>query len=306
MATVLDPIEPVSLAEAKEFADFVAIDAENIRVLENSKGFLVLRYTKIFSQESLRVDPPRLIATTDGRLFVAKKMNKERFTVHRDEGDVFLHPTTELNGAMLMRAIGAPTYAVVRGKTCEYLEFLSGIDLCTANSNGILEETIGNSQRLEKLFFSLGITLAQAYIIGAGDRFGGIRINIQRLMSSSIHVVRSGEMMPTYNIDLSSALDDRVFDREIVNFLNVFCGRVPTTLQDHNKFLVLHKTILEGFAKGFKMSQSYFMKNRGKSSDLIRRFGNGKADRIFANLEMGTEQIRQAIQEHSSEDQYFT
>jgi hypothetical protein len=303
MESVCDPIEMLSRVEATEFARMVARDTNGrIQVLNNSQGYLVLRYTKEFSLKELRIDPPHLIATKDGRLLVAKKMNKELFVLRCDEEDVLLHPTTELNGASLMRAIGAPTFEVVRGQQYEYLEFIAGIDLMSAKRNGFLAQIAEDTDSLKKMLYAVGIALAQAYIIGTGDRFGGIRVNLKRLDECSINSVLSSEEGICCNIDLSSALDGRVFSRGIANFLNVFCAWVPPFFADPDNFMVLREEILKGFIIGYERARFNFESNRGPATDLIRMFGNGKDKEVFSNLELGREEIQKGIQRHTSKN----
>lgn len=300
MREVCDPICEISGYQAANFANVVARDTDgSIQVLKYQEEYLVLRYTKEFSAEAFRADPPHLIATIDGQLLVVKKKNPKIFVYHRDAGDVFLHPTSEFNGTALMRALGAPTYDVKRGKKYECLEFIPGIDIITTKHNGFIVDLCENDENRKKMFYAIGIALAQAFIVGARDRVSGIRINIDKLIDSSLERIIAERTDICINIDLSSALDERVFKRGIANYLNVFCLWSPELFMSAGGDLILHEDILEGFVIGYAACKSFFQANIGTSSDAVRQYAEEKADAVFLNLKKTEKEIRAGIQRHA-------
>ncbi|OGC11688.1 hypothetical protein A3K48_04245 [candidate division WOR-1 bacterium RIFOXYA12_FULL_52_29] len=298
MRQVADPIKHLSGSEADRFAKLVARDSNGmITVLRDGSGALVSRYTKEHAQEEFRVNPPHLIADQAGRLLVAKKYSPEQFVHQSDEGPVPLHPADEISGSLLLSAIGAPGYsAMARGRDYEYFGFIPGIDLLSAKENGLLEEVAGNQEWREKLFFGIGIALAHAYIIGARDRFGGIRFDLLALESAAISEVKAGSKVVCQNIDLSSSLDQRVFDRGFPGFWNAFSFFTPGPFKREGRSFTLNETIMRGFLSGYEMAQAYFRQNEGHSADLIRREAGEKSALIFHNLALPISLVEKAVE----------
>ncbi|MBU1616268.1 MAG: hypothetical protein KKF06_00605 [Candidatus Margulisbacteria bacterium] len=303
MRCVADPIAHLAGREADQFAALVARDSNGaLQVLRDRSGALVSRYTKEFAQEEFRVDPPHLFADQTGKMLVAKKVSPEQFILWQDEGPVPLHPANEISGSLLMSALGAPSYdSMTRGREYEYFGYLPGIDLASAKENGLLAEIESKPELRQKLLFSVGIALAQAYIIGARDRFGGIRFNLALLESAKIDEVKTGQKVVCQNIDLSSALDQRVFDRGLVNFWNAFSLYAPVSFRKQESIYGLNSSILQGFLSGYRLVQDHFRLNQGRSSDLIRSNAGKKADLIFANLQLPPAELEAATVRYQSE-----
>ncbi|MFA6169248.1 MAG: hypothetical protein WCW67_05770 [Candidatus Margulisiibacteriota bacterium] len=299
---VSDPIKHLAGSEANRFAEFVTRDTSGaVRVLRDRAGALVSRYTKEFAQEEFRVNPPHLIADQTGKLLVAKKVAPEQFILWQDEGPVPLHPANEISGSLLMSALGAPSYdSMTRGREYEYFGYLPGIDLASAKENGLLGEIEKQPELREKIFFGVGIALAHAYIIGARDRFGGIRFDFTTLESATAAEVRNGQRVVCQNIDLSSSLDQRVFDRGFAGFWNAFSRFTPDSFKREGRFFTLNDVILHGFLSGYGTAKTYFRQNEGRSSDLIRNNAGNKAALIFANLALPINEIEKAVKKYQT------
>jgi len=266
---------------------------QRISVLKDQRGPLVLRYTKMCSDPDFREDPPHLIATSSGKLLVMKKNNPDLFTTRDDDGrTIYRHPTMEKVGASLLDVIGAPSYFVIRGFQHEYLEFLPGVDLLTLRQNerATLEELEANNDLFEKLAFSIGVSLSQAYVTGTRDRRGGTRLNMEALLESTCEEIAVGLNQPCYNIDMASALDMRVFERNAHSFLNV--NNMHSLFSEANQEKA-KKYIVLGFIAGFKQIIHDFRLNEGMASDTIRLLAQEKATYIFEKLNTPLEQIRQ-------------
>ena len=172
--------------------------------------------------------------------------------------------------------------------------------MTSAEEKSFFEEVARIPELREKLLFSVGISLAQAFIIGARDRVGGIRINLDRLMNVTRENVVSGVGSVTYNIDVSSALDNRVFDRGLENFLISFALNGPQIFKKEGDKFLFDDLVLQGFQKGYESAQEYFLQNHGRSSDTIRRLTKDKVERIFVNLNMPIAEITEALEEYRS------
>jgi hypothetical protein len=196
-------------------------------------------------------------------------------------------------GNQLLRSIGGPSVWVEEGKTYVYISEITGEDLPDFISGGLRRLSPDIRKRF---FFALGVAMSEAQILGMGDRFKNVVINVNKLNKYTAEELVALENRAVVNIDRENVLTKRFLSLdptadtfEAVNMMQVVgeFGLVQNLVVEHlNAFL-------DGFKQGYLYHQDYVKKNGNaeKMAELAGEF----APNIWQRLTMDQEQLDQLI-----------
>jgi len=216
---------------------------------------------------------------------------------HRQPVDYFSH----LGGTKLLATINAPIPWVFEGKKYIYIREITGREITDVMFEDLTQMSFEDR---EKLFFSLGISLSEAHILGMTDRPRNLIVSEHRLDRLDISDIFPPAKRAVFNIDRENVLKPDYLKKEpeqdideATKFILAWAGQVLP--QHRHIFMDNLPFYLEGFKKGYLSIRSYFRSNREKVTRRITKItqaeNNQYGPQVLARLDLPDEKIDRLV-----------
>lgn len=278
-----------TIQNEEELARTVDSDMPGSAILRRNDGKLVLgKYKKMIAQSE-----PYFTVIIDQYGFPHRVVLKNKEKKHPKDH------TTHMNGNRLFSAINIPDAWVDEHDRYIYIREIRGMDITDFFSD--ISSYAREPDILEKFFYSFGMAMAEAHILGAEDRPHNLIVKLHKLREYPADELKDMAKRAIINIDRENVLTPRYLAKEPENDLTEIAGAFVSWAgwvvpQDKRFFADNLESFLMGIRDGYVVAKNGFIANEANATEaIIDIAGEDLADAIIERLTISDDRIDKLI-----------